>query len=112
MPKPSDIYTWELELKNGNKKIKKDINWNKFNKNKIKIVSFIPLFPNLLPRHDLLVEDNPLQSKIFGRGFVKPTGEGYKLTDWVYCVETKKYKFWLFHNGRTFITNREYDLRI
>ena len=114
--KPSGLYTWELEDKygeiisqyNGNGD---EQSWKTVEPKNVVRISFIPIIA-LLPRHDVFIE---LGSGIqfirrFGRGFLKHGTDGFKLRHYVNCCVTNKFRFWVFSNGNSMITHKDYEV--
>ena len=112
----STIYSWEIALVNG--EIYKQYNdlgeeqsWKNLPLDQIVRISFIPQL-GLLPQHDVFIdlEKGDRFIKRFGRGFIKQGVDGFELRMYLNCVITNKYRFYIFSNGRTLITNKDQEV--
>ena len=65
------------------------------------------------PRHDVLLDHGRGEKfvKRFGRGIMKDRGNGHKLVEYLHCLETTHYRFWIFSSsGQSLVTNPDYEL--
>ena len=115
---PSTFYKWEMESSDGLILAQYDENgieqtWKKLDTEKIIRVSFIPNIP-LLSRHDVFIDKLSGEKfiKRFGRGFIKQKPNGFKLSEYINCCVTNRYRFWVFSNGYSMVTHKNYELRI
>jgi hypothetical protein len=115
--RPSDFYTWEIELING--KIRKQYEdngmentWKDLPTQEIVRVSINSTLP-VLPSHTIIIDvtNGERFVKRFCRGFLKLEGKE-QLKEYVHCVVTNKYRFWVFHDGKTVVTRPDYELYI
>ena len=118
MLKPNLMYTWEMETANGEIRSQYDESgventWKTLPLEKIMRVSFLPAIP-LLPRHDVFINPDNGEKfiKRFGRGFLKQKKDGIKLREYLNCVVTNKYRFWVFSTGRTMVTEKDREVYI
>lgn len=100
----SEIYTYEIELKNGT--IITDS--NNFSKDDVKRLSYIPTIP-FLPRHDFIFDKIRFERRL-GRVSMKY----YKgVIEYLHICVTSTFRVYLFSSsGRTLITNKNYELYI
>jgi len=112
------IYQWELETSDGIILKQFDENrieqsWKQVDADKVVRVSFIPQL-EILPRHNIFIDHTKGEKFIrrFGRGFIRQKSTGFKLSEYVYCCVTNRYKFWVFPNGHTMITHPDYEFTI
>jgi hypothetical protein len=110
------IYSWEIELVNGEiykqyNDIGEEQTWKNLPLDQIVRVSFIPQIA-LLPQHDVFIslENNERFIRRFGRGFIKQGSDGFELKLYLNCVVTNKYRFYVFSNGRTLVTNKDQEV--
>lgn len=117
--KPNMIYMYEMETADGTVMKQfaedgKEYSWKTSIKDPEQIVrvTFVPRLP-ILPKHDILIDISNGERfvKRFGRGFLKQK-IGFNLAEYLNCVETNKYRFWLFSNGSTLITRNDYEVYI
>ena len=108
--KINDLYFWEVEKADGtiysqwspdgNETSWKDV------KN-IEIVVRASLIPKIssLPRHDVFIDISKGERFIrrFGRGFIKQSND-FKLSQYLNCIVTNKFRLWVFSDGRTMVT--------
>lgn len=114
---PNEMYMWEIETTDG-KVLKQydesgnEQSWKTLNPDEIVRVSFLPRV-QLLPQHDVLIDINNGEKfiKRFGRGFLREK-DNFKLGEYINCVVTNRYRFWVFSNGRTLITRRDYEVNL
>ena len=67
------------------------------------------------PRHDILIDLSKGEKfiKHFGRGMLKDNGGGYRLAEYLHCIETSTYRLWVFSsNGQSLVTNKECEIYI
>lgn len=114
----NQIYRWQMEMADGTILDQYDEHgneqsWKKLKTESIVRVSFLPIL-DVLPRHDVFIDisDGERFVRRFGRGFLKDDGGGYKLMQYVNCCVTNRYRFWVFSNGQTLITKRDYEVRV
>jgi hypothetical protein len=65
------------------------------------------------PRHDVLLDHGRGEKfvKRFGRGFIKERPDGFKLEEYLQCIETTSYRFWVFStSGRVLVTNPKFEM--
>lgn len=117
--KPNMMYMYECETVDGEIMKQFDDNgqeysWKREIKNPDQIVrvTFTPRLP-ILPKHDVLIDINNGEKfvHLFGRGFLKQK-IGFNLAEYVRCVVTNKYRFWVFSKGNTLITRNDYEVYI
>ena len=102
MKKISELYTYEIELKDGTVITK----GNEFEPSDVVRVSFIP-DTTFLPRHDVIFADFKFVKR-FQRTFLKPTTG---IQESLHCVVTDRFRMYLFSSsGQTLITNKDYEL--
>lgn len=108
--KVNDLYYWEIERSdgeifsqwspNGNETRWRDVD-------KLELVVRASLIPKIstLPRHDCFIDISKGEKfiKRFGRGFIKQSNN-FKLSQYLNCIVTNKYRLWVFPDGRTMIT--------
>jgi len=117
--RPSDTYYWEMETKDGKVVRQYDENgkeqsWKKLvNPDDVVRVSLIPRL-SVLPRHDVVIDRSAGEKfiKRFGRGFIKQAEDGLKLREYVNCIMTNRYRFWVFSDGRCLITKNDYEVYV
>jgi len=111
------IYTWEMEL--ADKTILKQYEpdgkentWKSLAIDQIVRVGFVPSIA-ILPKHNVIIDrDKGIRFvRRFGRGFIKQK-DGFRLSEYVNCVVTNRYRFWVFSNGSTLVTDPDYELYI
>ena len=114
--KLNQLYLWEMETAKGEVLRQYDNDgheqsWKQLNPDEVIRVSFIPLLPTL-PQHDVLIDISNGEKfiKRFGRGFIKQTGSGFKLKEYLNCCVTSNYRFWVFSNGRCMVTRPDYEV--
>jgi len=74
--------------------------------------SILPRVPGL-PRHDLLMDRTRGERFVrrFGRGFMKERGGGMQNVEYLQCVETNRYRLWVFSStGQGVITHPEFEV--
>lgn|SRR5574343_447394 len=110
------LYSWEMETIDGVIRTQYNENgeeqtWKDLPLDDICRVSLIPTIP-LLPRHDVFIDkaNGECFVKRFGRGFMKMDGAGIGLKHYVNCIVTNLYRFWIFPDGRTMVTHKDYEL--
>ena len=113
--KPSAFYKWELEDKFGKIVNQYDVNgveqsWKQIEPKNVVRMSFVPAI-GLLPRHDVFIDiANGIEFiKRFGRGFIKQGADGFKLKHYINCCVTNNFRFWVFSNGNSMITHKDYE---
>jgi len=106
---------WELEDKFGKTVQQYDGNgieqsWKTVDANDVVRVSFIPVI-SLLPRHDVFIDiEKGVQFiRRFGRGFIKQGADGFKLKNYLNCCVTNQFRLWVFSNGNSMITHKDYN---
>ncbi len=76
--------------------------------------SLLPRIPEGRPRHDVLIDRNKGEKfvKRFGRGIMKnQNGNGYSLFEYLHCIQTSHYRFWVFSNtGQSLVTNPGFEV--
>src|SRR4030042_2896558 len=62
--------------------------------------SILPRVPGL-PRHDVVLDPSKDQRFVrrFGRGIMKDRGNGHKLVEYLHCIQTTHYRFWVFSSS-------------
>ena len=110
-------YQWEMETIYGVilQQFEKDgteNTWKKLDCKKIVRVTFLPRIP-LLPKHSIILDLKAGEYfvKRFGRGFIKARNK-YQLTEYINCVETNAYRYWVFSNGNTLVTKKDFEVRV
>lgn len=113
---PNQLYYWQMETSDGIVLSQYDEegieqSWKKIKPESVVRVSFIPVLP-ILPRHDVFIDikDGERFIRRFGKGFIKNSGDGFKLKEYLNCCVTNRYRFWVFSNGRTMVTRRDYEV--
>jgi len=116
--KPSALYNWELEDRLGSILKQYDENgieqsWKSIVAKDVIRVSFVPTI-GLLPRHDVFIDiENGIEFiRRFGRGFIKQGADGFKLTNYINCCVTNRFRFWVFSNGNSMVTHKDYEVYI
>lgn len=86
--------------------------WKSLNPDEVVRITFLPKIA-ILPKHDILIDINNGERFIrrFGRGFLKQK-IGFNLSEYVNCIVTNNYRFWLFSRGNTLITRKDYEVYI
>jgi len=115
--KPNMMYQWEIETED---KVVlrqyepdgKENTWKTLDASKVVRVSFLPSIA-LLPTHTVIINKRAGERfvKRFARGFVK-SEKGYQLAEYVNCVVTNRYRFWVFSTGMTMVTDSNYELKL
>jgi len=114
--KLTDLYKWQIELQSGEvinqydedgmeRSSKRDVEpWE------VVRVSFIPSLP-ILSRHDVIIDKKAGECFIrrFQRGFIQ-MNSGSPLKEYIHCCVTNRYRMYVFSNGNTMITHRDYEL--
>lgn len=115
---PNTIYSWEIELvdktilkqfdKNG-----EEHSWKEAPLGEIVRMTFTPCI-KVLPVHSVMInrEKGEKFIKRFARGFLKTGGDGIRLREYINCVVTNRYRFYIFSNGMTLVTEPNYELYI
>ena len=114
MTKPNMHYQWEMETADGKilrqfEEDGKENTWKGLDVDKVVRVSILPLL-TFLPRHDVFIDISKGERFIrrFGRGFHKQKNE-FRLTEYINCVVTNRYRLWVFSDGRTITTRHDYN---
>jgi len=66
-------------------------------------------------RHDVLLDLVKGEKFIrrFGRGIMKNQGGGYKLSEYLHCIATDRYRLWVFSlTGQSLVTNASYEVYV
>lgn len=115
----SEIYQWEVEHSDHSviRQYNDDGSENPSTMIKVDEVvraSILPRIPEGRPRHDILLDLSKGEKfiKRFGRGIMKNlNGKDYSLFEYVHCIETSHYRFWIFSNsGQSLVTNPEFEV--
>ena len=113
----ADSYSWAIQTVDGEiiKKRNKDGSlkkWQDIDKDKIIRFSFVPMLP-LLPQHEIFIDIMRGNKfiKYFGRGFLKQKNR-FKLSDYVFCVITEKFRVYVNHMGAMTITPKDYEMKL
>ena len=115
--RPADVYRYEMETVDG--KVLKQFNddgtentWKSLDANKVVRVTFRPTI-KVLPTHNLLIDigNGERFVKRFGRAFLKQK-IGFNMAEYINCIETNNYRFWLYSNGNCLITRKDYEVYI
>ena len=116
MIKPNMIYSWEMETvdKEVLKQYEpdgKENTWKNLPIDQIVRVSFVSSI-TFLPSHNIIINrDKGIRFiRRFGRGFIKQKEGGFKLSEYVNCVVTNKFRVYVFSNGSTLVTDPDYEL--
>jgi hypothetical protein len=114
-----DLYYWELELSTGEVHRQYDKNGHVYSWKdieKLDLVVRASMIPKLngLPRHDVFIDISKGEKfiKKFGRGFIKQGNDGFKLRQYLHCIETNKYRLWVFPDGKTLTTRPDYEVML
>lgn len=111
--KPNQLYMWEMETEDGlvlpQYEEGKENTWKTLDTEKIIRVSFVPRI-SILPQHNVIINKKAGEKfiKRFARGFIKLHAGGLK--EYANCVVTNRYRFWVFSNGSTMVTDRNYEV--
>ena len=113
------MYEWEMELldKSVHKQFSEDgskeFTWKDLPADSISRVTFKPKVA-ILPTHTLFIDHREGERFVrrFARGFIKTGEGGIHLREYVNCIVTNKYRFWLFSTGKVLLTNPKYELYI
>lgn len=115
--KPNMIYSWEMQTKDGNvlkqyEKDGKENTWKTLDPDQVVRISFIPAI-KALPQHDIFIDHSKGEKFVrrFGRGFIKARWQ-FQLGEYVNCIVTNRYRFWVFSSGRVMITNVDHEVYI
>ena len=114
--KLNDLYKWQIELQTGEvinqydddgteRSSKRDVK-----PEQVVRVSYIPSIP-ILSRHDIIIDKKSGEVFIrrFQRGFIQ-LNSGQPLKEYLHCCVTNRYRVYLFSNGNTLITHKDYEL--
>jgi len=102
---PIEMYEYEIETSDG----KTHRKTNQFNPSEVIRISYIPNTA-ILPRHDLIFLNSEFRYvKRFARCMM--TDSNF-IKEYLHCVVTDKFRFYLYSNGRTLITEKDYELYI
>ncbi|NOR27597.1 MAG: hypothetical protein GQ540_03600 [Lutibacter sp.] len=110
-------YNWIIETLDGEKLEQynsdgSENSWKGLNKKRIHKVSFIPNSP-FLKQHELIIDTfngNYFQRR-FGRGFLKQSNQ-FKLSEYLNCIVTKHFRFYLTSDGQVIITPNNYEIKV
>lgn len=115
--KPNMVYRYEMETLDGTvlKQFEDDgteNTWKSLDTDKIIRVTFIPAIATL-PTHNVFIDHSAGEKFIrrFARGFLKQK-IGFNLAEYVNCIVTNRYRFWVFSNGNCLITQKNYEVYI
>lgn len=115
--RPSSVYRYEMETVDGS--VLKQFNddgsentWKSLDPDKIVRVTFTPTI-GVLPTHNVLIDVSKGERfiKRFGRAFLKQK-IGFNMAEYINCIETNNYRFWVFSTGSCLITRKDYEVYI
>lgn len=114
---PRMHYQWEMETKSGDvlRQYEEDgteNTWKQLNVDEVVRVSIIPMIP-MLPRHDVFIDIAAGEKfiKRYATGFLRQRHQ-FRLSEYVNCVVTNRYKFWVLSDGRSMVTRNDYELNL
>ena len=80
--------------------------------NDVTSIMFLPKDSPRIPSHILTFDDEVKFVRRFGRGIITPgSKEREGITEYLQCVVTTAYRFYLYSDGRVAITNKNYELK-
>lgn len=114
---PRMHYQWEMETADGKvlRQYEEDgteNTWKQLNVDDVVRVSIVPMIPGL-PRHDVFIDATAGEKfvKRYASGFLKQSNQ-FRLSEYVNCVVTNRYKLWVFSDGRSLVTRNDYELNV
>jgi len=114
---PNQLYTWEFETNDG--VILKQFDeggkehpWTEVDKDKVVRISLCPTLP-IMPKHTILINHIKGEKFVrrFARGFIKQSNN-MKLSEYVHCIVTNKYRLWVFCDGKCVVTDKDHEIYI
>jgi len=111
----SEVFQWEVEGPGG---IVRQYNDNGSENPSTLIpedvvrISIIPFAGGVL-RHDVIINKDKGERfvKRFGRGIIKNRGGGYGLVEYLHCIQTNNYRFWVFSTtGQSLVTAPDFEV--
>jgi len=111
MLQKSAFFFWEIETVDGEVYFQDSgIKWQDIDSDTVLRASILPSIKNL-QRIDIFCHKDNKFVGWFGKGFIKQAN-GFKLSNYLHCIETEHQRVWVFDTGRVIITHRKFNLRI